>query len=708
MSIHTVAPSRLNHCFEHNHMTFAEFGLYKYVQGVRGERVFYFNGRSVADEFVPVRGGTGKDAAYLLAESLCKKGWFKRIKKGGRTKTGIFEATQYITIEHDEWALTHPNKCRRSASRLEPTSLLEQTGKPVGSTRTTSRLEQNDLSAQADVDLILSIHANDPQKFNDSASASDATSASPAIDISLPHDSCAPVARNTAPASSSSRRASISNPSRPTPEGGMENSFAKKDEVDVDVDVDDQAERDFEQRRQARLAPRHKKDYAISKSREWRALPREVQDRVKAVVKSYEREWEHWATRDDDGTELEDRRSDDSFPVPSAAYKLQLARKLFQFPDVYLHPDKPAVRYTDAQAIQTWSKFPRRPQGFDGLDSDNPWTLFLGNSDEFEVRVGGEDDSSRAIDRQQSLRLPPIAAFVAAFAAERVSDGWLARRPLHADSNPSLLISQNQDGKILVRCRGGCNQADVWRAAVDKARTVPADELPILNSSRIKTPKEFTATQADVDAMHALLRKVPEVQKWLNDWGITAEVADKLQVGAQLNIEFERRDHTHFKSPALAVPHYDLSGKLVALKSRSVCEKGSTQKPGGSIDGLFAAHLLDSNANEVLIFEGEKDVAIAMSHGFNATGVLSAQSKTLDADIARLGQYSRVYVIGDQDETGIRAMDRLVERLLEGGVAGVVRVYLPDVKDAGELFAKHPRDFKNRLTDLLSGVAAAV
>ena len=46
----------------------------------------------------------------------------------------------------------------------------------------------------------------------------------------------------------------------------------------------------------------------------------------------------------------------------------------------------------------------------------------------------------------------------------RVGGGWMARCPAHDDKTPSLSIRQGRDGKVLVRCHAGCEQAAVIAA----------------------------------------------------------------------------------------------------------------------------------------------------------------------------------------------------------------------------------------------------
>jgi hypothetical protein len=290
-----------------------------------------------------------------------------------------------------------------------------------------------------------------------------------------------------------------------------------------------------------------------------------------------------------------------------------------------------------------------------------------------------------------------VEAIVAALNAKKDGDEWAARCVLpenhpHGDANPSLVISRGNNGKPLVHCRSGCDQQKVWAAVVAKATGKTVE---------LKQPKEeFKGNQAQVDLLHKQLATSPEAQAWMSKCGISADVADELQLGASERVYFKKKLKDY--SAAVVTPHYDLSGStLIGLKARAVPAKDFDQEPGSSIDGLFAAALLDPLSKEVVILEGDKDIAIALSHGFNATGILSAQSKLSKEDIALLAQYKRVFLIGDQDIHGIEAMDRIEKQL---SPEKVVRVRL-QVNDIGALYEENPADFKNQLRAALRHAA---
>jgi hypothetical protein len=493
-------------------------------------------------------------------------------------------------------------------------------------------------------------------------------------------------------------------PSRPTQptksEGGMDgyDSFVKEsasvdeaptpEDATLDAEVDDVI-RATEHRQVERA---NRKQHAIDKSASWRTLPEKLKAHIKTFAeKKCGLEWEDYRE------ETEDEMK--AFPTPRESHLLLCAQR--------------CDAIGEERVFQAWKMFVQRQEGFGGLRI-NPWGLFLRENGDDEcakydrLAYRGDEPAPPSKGPGEHSQIPPIEAFVAALNGEPGDDDhWVAQCPFpqnhrHGDSNPSLVITQKEDGTVLVHCRGGCDQRDVWQACLAKAKTIDIASLLPLEVKAPKPKAEFTTTDADVAKSHNMLVKnqVPEVREWLREWGISDDVIAKLRLGAYGKVPFTvKKDgvERHFTNPAVWLPHYDHSGKLVAIKGRAMSEKAFTHIPGSSINGLFAAAHLDPCADEVLVLEGDKDVCIAMSAGFNATGILSAGSKLLHEDIELLAHYKQIYLIGDQDKAGIAAMDRLASRL---PAEQVIRVHLP-TKDTGELFRRHPSDFKDRLRVLL-------
>ena len=68
------------------------------------------------------------------------------------------------------------------------------------------------------------------------------------------------------------------------------------------------------------------------------------------------------------------------------------------------------------------------------------------------------------VNMKPSLQRGPAMTaedFAKALGGRKVGGGWMARCPAHHDREPSLSIREADDGKILVHCHAGCDQARV-------------------------------------------------------------------------------------------------------------------------------------------------------------------------------------------------------------------------------------------------------
>jgi hypothetical protein len=58
-----------------------------------------------------------------------------------------------------------------------------------------------------------------------------------------------------------------------------------------------------------------------------------------------------------------------------------------------------------------------------------------------------------------------------ALGGRKVGGGWMARCPAHEDRNPSLSVHDADEGKVLVCCHAGCDQARVKLEGARNAAT---------------------------------------------------------------------------------------------------------------------------------------------------------------------------------------------------------------------------------------------
>jgi len=191
--------------------------------------------------------------------------------------------------------------------------------------------------------------------------------------------------------------------------------------------------------------------------------------------------------------------------------------------------------------------------------------------------------------------------------------------------------------------------------------------------------------------------KSRQVQAYIESRGISLRVATDLKWGAAAWKFRNEQDHWIEKT-ALAVPHFS-AGMLIGIKFKTIDgTKLYSQMSGSSTDGLYALAHLDPKAAEVLMLEGPEDAALAISHGFNAVAINAANASVLASDIAALGQYSRIFLIGDQDPPGQKAMNELQRRL---PADRVVRVRMSSYKDISELWKAAPAALPAKLRRIL-------
>src|SRR5262249_25666976 len=83
-----------------------------------------------------------------------------------------------------------------------------------------------------------------------------------------------------------------------------------------------------------------------------------------------------------------------------------------------------------------------------------------------QMCTSGPWPTTTTIASRQPLPVPPRRAVTAesiakALGGRKVGGGWMAPCPSHDDREPSLSITDSQDGKVLLRCHAGCAQDDL-------------------------------------------------------------------------------------------------------------------------------------------------------------------------------------------------------------------------------------------------------
>lgn len=290
-------------------------------------------------------------------------------------------------------------------------------------------------------------------------------------------------------------------------------------------------------------------------------------------------------------------------------------------------------------------------------------------------------------------------------------NGFIAHCPgpnhAHNDRKSSLSVTEGDDGRILLKCHAGCAFEEICAAMGWKPSDLfsqngygNARGKPLVNSPEKGKQKDFRGTASDVERMQCYLAKSAECQCYIESRGVSLKVAADLKWGFVDSWKFrDERTGKWFDKPGLAVPHF-VDGKLAGIKFRTIDEsKLFSQLPDSRTDGLYAVQLLDHAAEEVLIHEGPEDCALAITYGYNATAINSASSYKLNkSDLELLCRYNRIYLVGDHDISGVKAMNEVGAQLPP---EKVIRVPSFGYKDIGELWKADPQNFAEKLHRIL-------
>ena len=130
-----------------------------------------------------------------------------------------------------------------------------------------------------------------------------------------------------------------------------------------------------------------------------------------------------------------------------------------------------------------------------------------------------------------------------ALGGRKVGDGWMARCPAHEDRHPSLSIHDADDGKVLVCCHAGCDQARVMEALRTRAlwSNRPQDPLRAIRATRYQARTDVADRDDDkrTEAAMRIWREARRltgtlVEVYLRTRGITLSVMVGLRFHATL------------------------------------------------------------------------------------------------------------------------------------------------------------------------------
>ena len=216
--------------------------------------------------------------------------------------------------------------------------------------------------------------------------------------------------------------------------------------------------------------------------------------------------------------------------------------------------------------------------------------------------------------------------------------------PAHDDRNtPNLDIKEGEDGRALLVCRAGCENADIISAL--------GLEMKDLFERRNGHKKEFRSippkTTATVQPCN--LKNYAEAK------GLPVEFLLKLGL----------RDQRYQKQPAVRIPYRDVDGSEAAVRYRIALERSEEGDDRfrwrtGSKTILYGLWRLEAikRAGYVVLVEGESDAQTLWYHGIAALGVPGASNWKAEWT-EYLEEIEKVYAVIEPDQGGETFLTKL-------------------------------------------------
>ena len=221
---------------------------------------------------------------------------------------------------------------------------------------------------------------------------------------------------------------------------------------------------------------------------------------------------------------------------------------------------------------------------------------------------------------------------------KRQGTGYVARCPAHDDRNPSLVVSEAADGRVLLHCHTGCTpEAVVGALGLDMRDLWPAADEPITPPTRaVRATYEYT--DADGTPLYEVVRYEPKDFR-------------------QRRPDPDRPDHWLWSVPADMRVLYRLPDVIEAL----------------------------ALGHRVWIVEGEKDCDAMRREGCLGVATTSGGATSWRPEYAALFRgASDVVVLPDNDEPGQQFAQTVAQSLTDVGAAVRV-VQLPGVPAKGDV-----------------------
>lgn len=281
---------------------------------------------------------------------------------------------------------------------------------------------------------------------------------------------------------------------------------------------------------------------------------------------------------------------------------------------------------------------------------------------------------------------------------------WKALCPAHDDQEPSLSVSEGDDGRVLLRCFAGCENEEIVAAM-----GLEMKDLFERNGHRVgegvSTPPKTPASVPHPD---------PGTQAGETEGDVSTPSPCNLETYAAakgLPVKYlERlglRDMHYMGKLAVRIPYRSPDGPEAAVRFRTALEKSENGQDDrfrwrkSSKAMLYGLKRLEKirKAGYVVLVEGESDAQTLWYHKLPALGIPGASNWKADWT-SHLEGVERIYAVIEPDQGG----ETLLEKLTASGIGD--RLYIVELgehKDASGLHLADRENFKGRFVAALKG-----
>jgi len=300
---------------------------------------------------------------------------------------------------------------------------------------------------------------------------------------------------------------------------------------------------------------------------------------------------------------------------------------------------------------------------------------------------------------------------------EQTADGYLVHCPAHTDSHQSLRLSVSDQGKVLLRCRAGCDTKDVVAAVGlsmrDLATMTAGEALPAKRATSTAlpaTPAAIASLAMRLDGYASALLTATRSEDANEAFSYASGrfgllTTDVVRLGLGYTDDLGG-------GPRLVVPFRTPEGVARNFQARALDREaavrwtGPKSPEGGSWSklGWFPG---DSGWDEVLVCEGPGDALTGAALGYDTIGIAGASHAGNPAIVDEVASWigdREAVIAGDGDPAGRRFSATLAEGLTDRGVR--VRVLaLADGLDLTDWRAQDPAGFSRSVIRAITQAA---